>query len=154
MSSSSRKPAGTPSAIGDLRIPDPRLWPEGVRERLCKWRGNCGPLDLSIFVFGSTAAMFLSDAITAAGVIEIGPSEWHTEENYPAFCFDSERIGAYSQTLAACGYPGLHQRDRIGLLHRENGLPEREAVAGRRSDRTLGRLRTARGRAAVSEGIG
>lgn len=104
MSRSSGKPAGPPAAIGDLRIPDPRLWPEGARERFCKWRGNCGPLDLSIFVFGPTAAMFLSDAITAAGVLEIDPSEWHIEGNYPAFWFNVEKLGAHGHRLAACGY--------------------------------------------------
>ena len=35
----------------------------------------------------------------------------------------------------------LHQRDRVGLLDRGDGLPERETLAARRSDRTLGWLR-------------
>ena len=46
----------------------------------------------------------------------------------------------------------LHQRDRVCLLHRRNGLPECEALADRRSDRALGRLRAARCRTAVPQG--
>ena len=104
MSRSSGKPVGPLAAIGDLHIPDPRTWPAGVRERFCELRGNCGLLDVSIFVSGPTAAMFLSDAITAAGVLEIDPSEWHIEGGYPALQFDSKKLGAYGQRLTACGY--------------------------------------------------
>ena len=34
----------------------------------------------------------------------------------------------------------LYERDRVRLLDRRNGLPEREALAARGSDRTLGWL--------------
>ncbi len=37
--------------------------------------------------------------------------------------------------------PVLHQRDRVRLLHRRNGLPERQTLADGRSDRALGWLR-------------
>ena len=35
--------------------------------------------------------------------------------------------------------PGEHERDRVGFLHRGDGLPQREALAPRRSHRALGR---------------
>jgi hypothetical protein len=94
----------TPAAIGFLPIPDPRTWPAGVRERFSELRGNCGPLDISIFVSGTVASLYLQDAVTAAGILEIDPSEWRTEDGYPALQFNSERIGEFSQRLTACGY--------------------------------------------------
>src|SRR5208337_2674539 len=44
------------------------------------------------------------------------------------------------------------QRDRVGLLHRGDGLPQREAMASGRSDRALGRFRPAGGRTPVPQG--
>jgi DNA mismatch repair ATPase MutS len=61
-------------------------------------------LDVSIFVSGTVASLYLQDAVTAAGILEIDPSEWRTEDGYPALQFDSEKIGEYSQRLTACGY--------------------------------------------------
>lgn len=94
----------TPAAIGSLPIPDPRTWPAGVRERFRELRGDCGPLDVSIFVSGPVASMYLQDAVTAIGILAVDPSDWHTEDGYPALQFDSEKIGEYSQRLTACGY--------------------------------------------------
>ena len=99
-----RRQVWTPAAIGDLPIPDPRTWPAGVRERFHELAGDCGPLDVCIFVFGSTAAFYLQDAVTACGILDVDPSGWHTEDGYPAFHFNSERVEEYSQRLAACGY--------------------------------------------------
>jgi hypothetical protein len=48
--------------------------------------------------------MYLQDAVTALGILEIDPSDWHAEWGYPAFRFDSEKITEYSRRLAACGY--------------------------------------------------
>jgi hypothetical protein len=90
--------------IGVLPIPDPRTWPAEARGRFRELRGNCGPLDVCIFVSGRIASIYLFDAVTALGILEIDPSEWHTEDGYPAFHFDSEKIGEYSQRLTACGY--------------------------------------------------
>ena len=44
---------------------------------------------------------------------------------------------------------GQHQCDRVGFLDRRDGLPQREALAAGRSDRTLGGIGTAGGREAV-----
>ena len=54
----------------------------------------------------------------------------------------------------ATPHPGEHQRDRVGLLHRGDGVPQREALARRRSDRALGGLGPAGGRAPVPQGAG
>jgi DNA mismatch repair ATPase MutS len=61
-------------------------------------------LDVFIFVSGAFAAMYLADAVTMAGLIEIDPREWHTEAGYPAFCFNPERVEAYADKLTAAGY--------------------------------------------------
>ena len=54
----------------------------------------------------------------------------------------------------AAADPGQHQCDRVGLLDRGDGLSQCEAVASRRSDRTLGRLGPAGGRAPVPQSPG
>jgi hypothetical protein len=59
-----------------------------------------------------------------------------------------------ARTRAVAPYPGEHQRDRVGFLHRRNGLPQRETLARRRPHRTLGGLGPARGRARVPQGAG
>lgn len=100
-----RRVPWTPTAIGDLSIPDPRTWPAGVRERFHELAGDVGPLDITIFVFGPTAAFYLADAVTACGILDVDdPSGWHTEDGYPALQFDSARIEEYRRRLAACGY--------------------------------------------------
>jgi hypothetical protein len=75
-----------------------------VRERFRELAGECGHLDVSIFSFGSTAVMYLQDAITALGILDVDPSGWHAKDGYPAFYFDAERVCEFSQRLAACGY--------------------------------------------------
>jgi len=90
--------------MGALPIPDPRLWPAGVRERFRELAGDCGPLDICIFVAGATSSMFLQDAISAAGLLPVNPSEWHIEDGYPAFHFPSSRAEEYGRRLTACGY--------------------------------------------------
>jgi len=90
--------------IGVLPIPDPRTWPAEARERFRELRGDCGPLDICIFVSGRVASLYLQDAVTALGVLEVDPSDWHTEDGYPAFHFDSAKIGEHTRRLAACGY--------------------------------------------------
>lgn len=94
----------TPAALGDLPIPDPRAWPAGVRARYHELTGDCGPLDVFIFISGATAAMYLQDAVTALGILDVDPSMWHTEDGYPAFHFDPERVQEYCRRLSACGY--------------------------------------------------
>ena len=48
-------------------------------------------------------------------------------------------------------YPVLHERDRVGLFHRRNRLPQRQTLARRRSHRALSRLGTAGGRTPVPQ---
>lgn len=96
--------ARTPAAIGFLPIPDPRTWPLEVRERFRELTGNASTLDVFIFVSGPRAVMYLQDAVTAIGILDVDPSGWHTEGGYPALCFDALRISEYSQRLTACGY--------------------------------------------------
>lgn len=99
-----RAPVRTPTALGSVPIPDPRTWPSEVREQISRLRGNCSPLDICIFVSGRTAAMYLQDAVTAIGVLDVDPSEWQTEGGYPALCFDAKRVPEYESRLRACGY--------------------------------------------------
>lgn len=99
-----RKAAWAPAMIGILPIPDPRTWPTGARERFREITGVCGPLDVFIFTSGPTAAMYLQDAVTALGILGVGPAEWRTDEGYPVFQFRADRAVEYSQILTACGY--------------------------------------------------
>jgi hypothetical protein len=48
--------------------------------------------------------MYLQDAVTALGILDVDPAEWHPEGGYPAFCFGKERVENFNQRLAACGY--------------------------------------------------
>jgi hypothetical protein len=94
----------TSAAIGSLPIPDPRTWPAGARERFREMTGECGPLDVFIFTSGPVASFYLHDAVTAAGILEVDPSGWHTEDGYPALHFPSSEVEEYSRRLTACGY--------------------------------------------------
>lgn len=102
--STGRRASCAPAGIGYLPVPDPRTWPAEARERFHQLTGDSGPLDVFIFVSGAFAAMYLADAVTMAGLVEIDPREWHTEAAYPGFQFDSERVGVYADTLTAAGY--------------------------------------------------
>ena len=93
-----------PTALGSLPIPDPRTWPTGVRERYRELTGDADSLTVFIFVSRGTGALFLQDAITGAGVLDVDPCGWHTEDGYPVLCFDSGRVEEYCQRLSACGY--------------------------------------------------
>ncbi len=92
------------ASMGTVPIPDPRTWPAGVRERFRELAGDCGPLDVCIFTSGLAASMYLQDAVTAVGILDVDPSEWHTEGGYPAFHFDARSVEEYSRRLTACGY--------------------------------------------------
>lgn len=94
----------TPNVVAGLLVPDPRLWPPAARERFNQMRGDCGALDISIFVWGRGAAIYCQDAITALGIFEIDPSEWKTDGGFPVFLFSVEKLAEYGQRLAACGY--------------------------------------------------
>src|ERR1035437_5737696 len=65
---------------------------------------------------------------------------------------------AHGSSSAGAGpvaaHAGEHERDRVGLLHRGDGLPQRKTMAWRRSHRALGRLWFAGGRAPVPQGAG
>jgi len=103
-SSNIRRRSSGASSIGALPIPDPRTWPDEIRARFRNAAGECGPLDISIFDYGQVAACYLADAITCAAMLEVDPSEWHTERGYPVFCFHPERIGEIQHRLGVCGY--------------------------------------------------
>jgi hypothetical protein len=123
--------------IGVLPIPDPRTWPAEVREGFRKLRGDCGPMDICIFVSGRLASMYLQDAVTACGLFAIDPSEWHIEDGFPAFCFGSAQIGEYSRTLEACGYavrifePTEHSERTAGSAARAEVINIASARRGR-----------------------
>jgi hypothetical protein len=87
-----------------LPIPDPRTWPTEIRTWFRDAAGECGPLDVFIFNHGKIAALYLQDAVTAAAILEVGASEWHTERGYPAYFFDPQRIGEIQHRLGVCGY--------------------------------------------------
>jgi hypothetical protein len=48
--------------------------------------------------------MYLQDAVTAAALLNVEESEWHTEGGYPAFDFPAEKIAAFDRRLTLCGY--------------------------------------------------
>ncbi|MGA2266931.1 MAG: hypothetical protein ABSH44_00550 [Bryobacteraceae bacterium] len=88
--------------------------------------GGAGPLDVFLFDHDRVAALYLQDAVTAAAILDIDPSEWHTERGYPAFVFDAARIGEIQRCLDICGYnvnvlepkgerrqPGSRKRARV-----------------------------------------
>ena len=134
------KPACTPAAIGYLPIPDPRTWPVEARETFRELRGDCSPLDVLIFVFGRRAAMYLQDAVTAIGILDVDPSGWRTDGGYPALCFDTERIAEYSKRLTACGY-AVRILERAELQERSTSTAPRAEVidiaSARRGRKTL-----------------
>jgi len=91
-------------SIGVLPIPDARFWPAEIREWYRNATGDCGPLDVFIFSSGQVGSCMLQDAITAAAVLPVGASEWHTERGFPAFIFDAGRIDEIRHRLDKCGY--------------------------------------------------
>ncbi|MDR3702000.1 MAG: hypothetical protein P4L56_20295 [Candidatus Sulfopaludibacter sp.] len=48
--------------------------------------------------------MYLQDAVTALGILEVDASEWRTEAGYPIFVFERGRIAEISHRLGLCGY--------------------------------------------------
>jgi hypothetical protein len=94
----------TPAQIGVMSVPDPRTWPEEVRAWFRAATGECGPSDVFIFDHGVVGALYLQDAITAAAILDISISEWHTEQGYPVFTFVPQRIGEIERRLGLCGY--------------------------------------------------
>ena len=88
-----------------LPIPDPRQWPAHARAWLREVKGeNAGPWDVAIFHSSLLAAMYLEDAVTALGILDVEPSGWDVDGGFPIFAFDSRRVDEYSQHLTACGY--------------------------------------------------
>lgn len=96
--------AGDPSSIGMLPVPNPRLWPAEIRTWYRNATGECGPLDIFLFDYGDVGSLYLQDAITAAAVLSVDASEWHTERGFPVFVFDASRIGEIQHRLGLCGY--------------------------------------------------
>jgi hypothetical protein len=96
--------AADAGSIGVLPIPDARLWPAEIREWYRNAAGDCGPLDVFIFSSGQVGSMYLQDAITAAAVMRVDASEWHTERGFPAFIFDAGRTDEIRHRLDQCGY--------------------------------------------------
>lgn len=95
----------TPATIGFLPIPDPRNWPADVRNWYRQGTGDAqGSLHVFIFHHGPMAAMYLQDAVTALGILDVEPAEWHTENGFPAFQFATEKIDDFSRRLRAAGY--------------------------------------------------
>jgi hypothetical protein len=99
-----RRPARRSAGIGLLPIPDPRTWPAEIRNWFHDATGECGTFDVFIFHYGPSAAMFLQDAVTALGALDVDISEWHTEGGYPVFVFPPERVGEIRHWLGIYGY--------------------------------------------------
>jgi hypothetical protein len=89
---------------GDLPIPDPRSWPAEIRKWFREITAGAGPRDVFIFERKAAAEMYLVDAVTALGVLDVSPSEWHTDEGFPLFRFRRSRIEEFRIRLAMCGY--------------------------------------------------
>ena len=85
-------------------IPDSRRWPAEVVGWLGRLKGDYRPRDAAIFDYGSFAAMYCEDAITALAILDVDASSWSVSGDYPTFTFDSAKTTAYGQRLAACGY--------------------------------------------------
>ena len=94
----------TLAMVGEFPIPDPRAWPAEAKARFKELTGACESLDVHIFVSNSAAVMLMADAVTALGILDVDPSEWHVEGGYPAFQFSPERVREYSRRLTQCGY--------------------------------------------------
>jgi hypothetical protein len=142
----SRKRQQSVSAgIGVLPIPDPRTWPANIREWYLDATGGCGPLDVFIFNYGTMAAMYLQDAVTALGVLSVDVSEWHTERGFPAFLFDAAKVDEFSRQLRLCGYAVRILQPAEG--NKRAGRPKRarviEIAAGR--ERSTVRLLSTKG---------
>ncbi len=95
---------GDAAGIGMLPIPDPRTWPTEIRTWYRDAVGECSPLDVFLFNHGQMGAAYLQDAITAAAVLEVDPSEWITERGFPVFMFSLAKIGEVERRLSMCGY--------------------------------------------------
>ena len=116
-----KQSSGTGVGISGLLIPDPRTWPEEIRSWFRGATSDGGPLDVFIFNHGRLGCLYLQDAVTAAAVMDIDISEWHTERGYPVFCFHADRIGEVQHRLGIMGY-------KVHVLE----LVERRSPPGRR----------------------
>jgi hypothetical protein len=79
---------GDTGSIGMLPIPDRRHWPGEIRTWFRNATGECGPLDIFIFAYGQVGGLYLQDAVTAAAVLEVDASEWHTARGFPVFILE------------------------------------------------------------------
>jgi hypothetical protein len=48
--------------------------------------------------------MYLADAVTALGVLDVLPDEWHTDEGFPVFRFNRAKVEEFRIRLSLCGY--------------------------------------------------
>jgi hypothetical protein len=86
-------------------IPDPRLWPLEVCAWLREVKGaNQGPWDIAILDYGPHAAVFLEDAVTALGILDIDSSEYSTAEGFPVIRFAPCRLYEFRIRLSAAGF--------------------------------------------------
>ena len=46
----------------------------------------------SFFSANQSVEMYLADAMTALGILDVSPDEWHTDQGYPVFVFEPGRI--------------------------------------------------------------
>ena len=92
------------AAIGVLPIPDPRAWPAEIRAWFQNATGECGTFDVFVFDYGQFGAMYLQDAVTALGILEVDAAEWRTDSGYPIFVFERGRVAEIQQRLGLCGY--------------------------------------------------
>jgi hypothetical protein len=100
--------------------------------------GSCGPLHVFIFRHGPMAEMILQDAVTALGILDVEPAEWHTENSFPDFQFAAEKIDDFSRRLRAAGY-SVGVLEPVAKSGQTTGLTARAAViniASVRSERS------------------
>lgn len=97
-----------PSSIGRLVIPDPRAWPQEMKERYREVirvaRGECDPLDVFIFQDAGGALMLLQDAVTGAAVLPVDESQWDISKGFPILSFSNSEVDSHSERLRRAGY--------------------------------------------------
>jgi hypothetical protein len=93
------------AGVSKFPIPDPRLWPNSIREWLRGVKGaDARWNDVVIFDCGDCGALYLEDAIIAAQLVDANPAGWNVDEGFPCLVFDSSLIGECERLLSARGY--------------------------------------------------
>jgi hypothetical protein len=96
------------SSIGRLVIPDPRTWPQKMKDQFREViriaHGECDPLYVFIFQDDRGSFMLLQDAVTGAAILPVDESNWHTSEGFPILSISNADVDSCSERLCQAGY--------------------------------------------------